>query len=95
MTSGSKQFLMSIHTILCEQANVTGSGLYKHGSTTGTYQLRYSTADSMNIGNFMYAGSKSKDLVMQRKYAIFTRYLGLHAAVKRPRLRLHGHVAKG
>jgi hypothetical protein len=76
-TSGSKRFLESLHEKLCEEIAVTGRGLYKHGSTPGTYQLRYSTRDSLRLFNLMYPSGLKPSLRMQRKYAIFMRYLKL------------------
>lgn len=73
-TSGSKDFLERLHSLLREHAGVVGNGLCKHGSTEGTYQLRYSTRDSIRIFMLMYHDAKSVELCMKRKYDIFIEY---------------------
>lgn len=74
-TSGSKQFLESIHKILFEQRIVKGRGLYLH-SNKRAYQLRYLTDDCTNVYKLMYSSPHMRDLCLQRKYAIFSRYFG-------------------
>lgn len=93
-TSGSVEFLKVLHRLLQTHALVQGDALCKHGSTKGTYQLRYSSADSIRVFEFMYKEPFPKDLLMQRKYDIFMRYFKLHAKVRRSRLKFSGLVAK-
>lgn len=93
-TSGSRRFLQELHALLETHANIRGNGLYKHGSTEGIYQLRYSSEDSVRLCQLMYRPMPSKGLFLKRKYAIFTRYFKLHASMPRSRLKI-GHVVKG
>lgn len=72
-TSGSEKFLEAIHKTLFEQRIVQGRGLYLH-SNKRAHQLRYLTDDSANLFRLMYANSHMKDLCLERKYAIFSRY---------------------
>lgn len=74
-TSSSSAFLHSLHTELVKTTGILGKSLYKHGSTKGCYQLRYSTRDSIRLFLFMYSNTKLVDLALQRKYVIFMRYL--------------------
>lgn len=76
-TSGSKKFLEDLHESLRDEIGLTGNGLYKHGSAIGTYQLRYSTRDSLRLFMLMYPPGLSKKLHLSRKYAIFMQYLKL------------------
>lgn len=76
-TSGSKVFLKDLHRHLQEKIGVVGNGLYKHGSTVGTYQLRYSTRDSLRLFKLMYPRRLNGKLRLRRKYDIFRKYLGL------------------
>ena len=76
-TSGSKRFLESLHGRLRKEVGLTGTGLYKHGSAVGTYQLRYSTRDSLRLFMLMYPRDLDKKLHLSRKYDIFTKYLKL------------------
>ncbi len=74
-TSGSKDFLNSIHNHLTQAIGIKGRGLYKHGSALDIYQLRYSTRDSLRVYLYMYHSSEMVDLCLRRKYAIFMEYL--------------------
>lgn len=76
-TSGSRLFLEVLHERLCNEVGLLGNGLYKHGSTVGTYQLRYSTRDSLRLFNLMYPQGLRRKLHLRRKYDIFMRYLRL------------------
>lgn len=76
-TSGSKIFLEALHERLSDEIGLLGNGLYLHGSTAGTYQLRYSTRDSLRLFNLMYPRGLNKKLRLQRKYDIFMQYLEL------------------
>lgn len=76
-TSGSKKFLESLHGRLQKEIELIGSGLYKHGSAIGTYQLRYSTRDSLRLFMLMYPRGLDEKLHLSRKYDIFIRYLKL------------------
>ncbi len=72
-TSGSKDFLASLHDTFREHEVVRGNGLYKH-SNGSAHQLRYLTQDSLRLFSMMYGGREMKDLYLKRKYAIFTQY---------------------
>lgn len=76
-TSGSKKFLEGLHERLQKDIGLIGSGLYKHGSSIGTYQLRYSTRDSLRLFMLMYPRGLSDKLHLSRKYDIFMQYLKL------------------
>ncbi len=96
-TSGSRAFLMALHRWLVIRIGMVGSGLYKHGSTKGAYQLRYSTRDSLRLFLFMYPSGFTQALCMGRKYAIFEKYLELRGVLRSdiPRiLKQKGPVAK-
>lgn len=73
-TSGSKSFLTSLHSCLIKEVGMSGRGLYTHGSSKGTFQLRYSTRDSIRLFRFMYQGVKNRKIALRRKYVIFTEY---------------------
>lgn len=76
-TSGSKVFLKTLHERLRDEMGLLGNGLYPHGSTIGTYQLRYSTRDSLRLFNLMYPRGLNRKLHLRRKYDIFMQYLKL------------------
>ena len=76
-TSGSKKFLEDLHECLRNEIGLTGNGLYKHGSAVGTYQLRYSTRDSLRLFMFLYPRGLNDKLHLSRKYDIFMQYLTL------------------
>ena len=94
-TSGSKIFLQQLHLRLQSHSGIVGNGLYKHGSTIGTYQLRYSSENSSRLFKLMYGGSVKGGLFLRRKYDIFTRYFKLHAECSHTRLKFNGPVVKG
>lgn len=73
-TSGSKNFLVSLHVKLVETIGIVKNGPCKHGSSKNAYQLRYATRDSIRLFMFMYATEELKALALRRKYAIFTKY---------------------
>lgn len=93
-TCGSKVFLQRLHELLETRTRIKGFGLYKHGSTEGAYQLRYSTKDSEQIFHFIYDHKIPRGLLLQRKYDIFMRYFKMHSEIRNPRLKLHGLMAK-
>ena len=94
-TSGSKVFLEALHFRLEACAGIKGRGLYRHGSTKGTYQLRYSSEDSIRLFKLMYKLPLQKGLFLQRKYDIFTRYFKLHSSIPLARLKFGGLMVKG
>ncbi len=73
-TSGSLQFLTSLHEQLVKRLGIVGKGLCKHGSTKNCYQLRYATRDSIRIFRFMYSSPDLIELALRRKYDIFIKY---------------------
>lgn len=75
-TSGSKKFLQSLQKFSQENLR-TGGGIYAHGSAQGTFQLRYSTRDSLRLFLFMYSTHTDSKLHLKRKYDIFNQYLAL------------------
>lgn len=76
-TSGSEKFLKKLHGRLQDEIGLTGSSFYKHGSAVGTYQLRYSTRDSLRLFLLMYPPGLDEKLHLSRKYDIFEEYLRL------------------
>ncbi len=95
-TSGSLGFLETIANLLAAKG-MTQKRVYKHGSTTGAYQLRYSTRDSVRLFQFMYASSVRPDLCLMRKWVIFDRFLsqrGLSPAVLGMELTRSGPMVK-
>lgn len=96
-TSGSKAFLVGLHAALVSRTSIVGKGIYKHGSTRGAYQLRYSTRDSLRLYKLMYDRALPKQLYLKRKYDIFTWYLRRRSLsdtdIERV-LRRHGPVVK-
>lgn len=73
-TSGSKSFLKTLHRHLQAEAGITGNTLHAHGSTEGAFQLRYFARDSIRLFVYMYPKQTPPDLLLRRKYDIFTRY---------------------
>ena len=72
-TSGSKMFLDSLCQRLKFRLELNRDKVYKgHRS----FQLKYNTADSMKIFNFMYLGCQP-DLYLKRKFEIFKHYFSL------------------
>ncbi|HEX2792420.1 MAG TPA: hypothetical protein VHO23_01770 [Candidatus Paceibacterota bacterium] len=76
-TSGSRAFLSSMHERLVHEAGVTGKGLFAHGSSKGTYQLRYGARDSIRLFKLMYSTPELVGLALERKYGIFTKYFNI------------------
>ncbi len=92
-TSGSKSFLETLHGHLKSEAGVTGNTLHGHGSTDGAFQLRYFARDSIRLFVYMYPKQIPKELLLRRKYDIFTRYFN---EVKRSsRRRMSKYIPKG
>jgi hypothetical protein len=73
-TSGSSDFLGALHSRLVATTGILGKGLYKHGSTSHCFQLRYSTRDSIRLFLLLYANKELVELALLRKYAIYTTY---------------------
>lgn len=97
-TSGSRDFLTSLHSLLVNRIGVVGNGLYKHGGSLRTYQLRYSTRDSLRLYQFLFSQSNQRSLAMHRKYAIFTEYFKMRGIQENDFLRIlksKGPVVKG
>ena len=74
-TCGSSQFLAELHRLLATVAGLQGTRMYKHGSVTGAYQLRYSTRNSLRLFTYMYSVDLQQGLYLRRKYDIFVKYL--------------------
>lgn len=97
-TSGSKKFLIKLQKYLKEKAKMEGGGLYEHGSTKGTYQLRYAARDSIRLFQYMYKNEETGSLALRRKYDIFMTYfkkLGLDKNDFPTVLKRKGPVVKG
>lgn len=71
-TSGSKNFLSQLSKLLSE--NKICSAGRKVYSSHRSFQLRYSTKDSLGLFLFLYGGNRDS-LFLQRKYNTFHRYL--------------------
>jgi intein/homing endonuclease len=76
-TSSSHLFLVTLRELLQTHAGVSDKKITNHGSTLSTYQLRYSTKDSLLIFKYMYNSPTHIRLGLGRKYAIFIKYLDL------------------
>lgn len=73
-TSGSPDFLHSLHQHLVTLTGIKGRGLYPHGSSSNCYQLRYSTRDSIRLFMLMYNSPFLIQVALLRKYDIFIKY---------------------
>ena len=75
-TSGSKQFLLQLQSILMEQAylSLTKIAIVRNKNNSTAYQLRYSTRDSLRLFFFIYP-RRRVSFCLSRKYAIFMDYL--------------------
>jgi hypothetical protein len=96
-TSWSIDFLTDLGKTLTD-LGLTKRKIYEHGSTKGTYQLRYSTRDSLRLFLCMYNTRALEYLGLERKYAIFKKYLDLRNLTKETIplvLRSNGPVVKG
>lgn len=74
-TSGSRNFLSTLHAYLFEHTGIGTSGPVRHGSAKSAYQLRYSTRDTFRLILFLYSNKRNRQLALKRKYAIFSEYL--------------------
>ena len=77
-TSGSQIFLKELLANLKLKADIKDTGIRRHGSSKNTYQLRFSTRNSLRLFRLMYGNQLEPELCMQRKYAIFIEYLEAH-----------------
>jgi hypothetical protein len=77
-TCGSEIFLQELE-IKLRKVGLTPRRVYRHGSSKNTYQLRYSSRDSLRLFQLMYEQPLGHDLCMRRKYAIFMEYLRVQA----------------
>ena len=73
-TSGSFSFLETLGLILVYQAGLKHYKVYKGWNRS--FQLRYSTVDSIKIFKFIY-NQTGKDLFLKRKFAVFKKYFSL------------------
>ena len=73
-TSGSYSFLETLGLALVHQIGLKHYKVYKGGNQS--FQLRYSTKDSIKIFKFIY-NQVGKDLFLERKFAIFKQYFSL------------------
>ncbi len=73
-TSGSREFLGTLHERLEIAAGITGTRLYQHGSSANAFQLRYATRNSMRLFQLIYGSDTLRKLALSRKYAIFMKY---------------------
>lgn len=76
-TSGSKAFLSALSASLSKNAGLAPRRILQHGSSETTYQLRYSTRDSLKLYLYLYTPSLDPKLYLARKYAIFSEYLAV------------------
>ena len=72
-TSGSLSFLTTLKEMLATYAGMDQSYLHEH-TKKGSYQLRYSTKQSVCLFKFMYKAPLPRGLYLKRKYAIFMQY---------------------
>ena len=81
-TSGSRQFLMQLSECLGRHLTIKKKDVYE---SRRSYQLRYSTYDSIKILQFLYQRD-TKLIALERKHAIFEEYMNWG--------KQHGAVAK-
>jgi len=72
-TSGSKFFLESLSNILNEKLSLKQNKVY---NSHRSYQLRYSTHDSVKIFKLLYK-KQTNDLYLKRKFDIFKKFFNL------------------
>ena len=75
-TSGSKEFLSQLQSILFEEAGLTFTkiALVRNKTQSTAYQLRYSTRNSLRLFFFLYP-HKNAAFSLSRKYATFQSYI--------------------
>ncbi len=71
-TSGSKEFLIELHSKLKTLAGIVGGTLCYHD---GAFRLFFSVRDSVKLYEFMYA--REDELFLLRKKKVFEKYLKL------------------
>lgn len=72
-TSGSRKFLRDLLDTLRSNLIIKQDKVY---TSQRSYQLRFATADSINLFRFLYKGIP-KQLFLNRKFDIFDEYFGL------------------
>lgn len=72
-TSGSYKFLEALNSILTRELLINEKCIYQ---SSGAFQLRYSTNDSIKIFKFLYS-SCPPELCLERKLKIFSNYFNL------------------
>lgn len=73
-TSGSFSFLKTLGLTLAYRAGLKHRKVYKGWNRS--FQLRYSTIDSIKIFKFIYSQAR-KDLFLKRKFTVFEKYFSL------------------
>lgn|SRR3989338_6436081 len=71
-TSGSKEFLEALASLLCKDAFVTKKRILKG---TRCFQIRYSTRETVKVLDFMYRGIE-ESLFLERKRRIYETWRG-------------------
>ena len=72
-TGGSKDFLLELKKSISKTVKIKGGKIY---DSHRSYQLRYSTSDTMKLFEFMYNNIQG-ELFMRRKFDKFKEYLSL------------------
>ena|SRR3989338_3065769 len=70
-TSGSKKFLITLHTKLKECAKIRGGAVRYHQG----YRLNFSANDSKRLYEFIY--KDSQDVFLERKRLVFEKYFNI------------------
>lgn len=94
-SSGSKSFLEGLSEILSKITKQNKKKIYKNGDT---FQLKYSTRDSVELFKFMYTDVKDK-IFLERKLKIFRKYFDLRSKRVDKKVSfvleyINGHVVK-
>ena len=95
-TSGSYDFLKKMNSELKKSIELTKDSVYK---SNRSFQLRYSTADTLKLFKFMYDDFE-QDTCLPRKVRVFLQYLALRPEKVDQTIRKiiykfkNGHVAK-
>ena len=71
-TSGSKDFLEDLYTLLSNQLRVDTKTIFRN---SGAFQIRYSTKEALKILAFMYEDLESS-LCLERKWLIYQKWRG-------------------
>ncbi len=73
-TSGSEEFLNGLLSAIQKNTGIKNGRVY---TSNRSFQLRYTTADSVDLFKFIYKNTKKQDLFLKRKFKKFQQYFKL------------------